>query len=72
MSRNDWMSIAGFLLFMTGMLSLILSLIGIRFTFLAFLEYWGSLVGFLLKLVLIMAGFILIYLSKTEYPGRRS
>jgi len=64
------MAIAGFLLFMIGMLSLILSLIGIQFTFLGFLETWGGLVGFLLKLLIIIAGFILIYLSKTQYPRK--
>ena len=62
------MAISGFLLFIIGMLSLILSLIGIHFTFLRFLEYWGGGIAFALKLLMVIAGFVLIYLSKTEYP----
>lgn len=65
------MSIFGFTFFIMGMLSLVLSLIGIHLTFLGFLEIWGRLTGFLLKLVIIVTGFILIFLSKSEYPSNR-
>ncbi len=64
------MTLIGFLLFMIGMLSLILSVIGIHFIFLKFLEYWGALIGVLFKIFLILAGFVLIFLSKLHYPKK--
>lgn len=64
------MAISGFLLFIIGMLSLVLSVIGIHFTFLRFLEYWGAGFAFASKILIIIAGFVLIYLSKTDYPRK--
>lgn len=64
------MTLTGFILFMIGMLSLMLSTVGIHFTFLKFLEMWGSSVAFLFKILLIIAGFVLIYLSKIHYPPK--
>lgn len=70
MTRNDLMSLIGFILFFLGMLSIVLSLVGIHFTFLSFLETWGGLVAFLIKVLLVIVGFVLIYLSKTQYPRK--
>ncbi len=64
------MTLLGFILFMIGMLSFMLSFVGIHFTFLKVLEYWGGFVGFLLKVLIIIAGFVLIYLSKIHYPRK--
>lgn len=64
------MTLTGFLLFMIGMLSLMLSTVGIHFSFLRFLEMWGSFVALFLKILLIIAGFVLIYLSKIHYPSK--
>ncbi|HLU94623.1 MAG TPA: hypothetical protein VKZ54_10880 [Membranihabitans sp.] len=69
-SRNDWMAILGFIFFLLGSMSLILSLIGIHFTFLRFLENWGGLFSFLAKLLILITGIVLIYISKTQYPRK--
>lgn len=64
------MTLTGFILFMTGMLALMLSTVGIYFSFLKFLEIWGGFVAFLLKILLVITGFVLIYLSKIHYPRK--
>lgn len=69
-TRNDWLAIIGFCCFLLGFMSLVLSLIGIHFTFLRFLENWGGLASFLTKLLIFVAGIVLIYVSKTQYPRK--
>jgi hypothetical protein len=57
----------GFLLAGIGFLALMLSLVGIQFTFLAWLDAPGPLFGFVMKIVLILAGFILLAVSQTDF-----
>lgn len=40
-------------------------MIGLRLKFLAFLEYGGPLIAFMIKMSMIMFGFIIMYISKT-------
>ncbi|MFO0469210.1 MAG: hypothetical protein ACK5ZX_07870 [Bacteroidota bacterium] len=71
MSKNkNLLTILGFVLVVTGFLSMIVSVVGLKFSFLLFLESWGSLVGFVLKLLIIMIGFILTYLGQTNFSGK--
>jgi uncharacterized membrane protein len=67
---KNLLTILGFVLVVTGFLSMIVSVVGLKFSFLLFLESWGSLVGFVLKLLIIMIGFILTYLSQTNFSGK--
>ena len=67
---KNLLTILGFLLVITGFLSMIVSVVGLKFSFLLFLESWGSLVGFVLKLFIIMTGFILTYLGQTNFSGK--
>ncbi|MCE2769919.1 MAG: hypothetical protein LW711_08005 [Saprospiraceae bacterium] len=67
---KNLLTILGFLLVVTGFLSMIVSVVGLKFSFLLFLESWGSLVGFVLKLLIIMIGFILTYLGQTNFSGK--
>jgi len=67
---KNLLTILGFLLVITGFLSMIVSVVGLKFSFLLFLESWGSLVGFVLKLLIIMIGFILTYLGQTNFSGK--
>jgi hypothetical protein len=63
-------TIVGFLLVVIGFLSMIVSVVGLKFSFLLFLETWGALVGFVLKLFIIITGFILTYLGQTNFSGK--
>jgi hypothetical protein len=67
---KNLLTILGFLLVVIGFLSMIVSVVGLKFSFLLFLESWGSLVGFVLKLLIIMTGFILTYLGQTNFSGK--
>jgi hypothetical protein len=67
---KNLLTILGFLLVVTGFLSMIVRVVGLKFSFLLFLESWGSLVGFVLKLLIIMIGFILTYLGQTNFSGK--
>lgn len=63
--NKSFITTIGFLLFIIGMLAFILSFVGIRFVFLSFLDQLGSPWSFLTKIIMILVGLILIYVSKT-------
>jgi hypothetical protein len=67
---KNLLTFTGFLLIITGFLSMIVSVVGLKFSFLLFIESWGSLVGFVIKLLIIMVGFILTYLGQTNFSGK--
>ncbi|MDZ4680419.1 MAG: hypothetical protein SH848_12395 [Saprospiraceae bacterium] len=56
-------ALAGFIMAGLGFLSIILSMIGLKFSFLTWIDAPGSLFGFVVKIVMILAGFVIIYLS---------
>jgi len=57
-------SIIGFLLFLLGGLSLVLSLIGVNLTYLRWLENLGLLWSFLIKILMIVTGIAMVYVSR--------
>ena len=63
---NNWLMVLGFLMAGTGILALVLSLIGIQLSFLTWIDYPGKLFGFLARIFMILVGFILIYLTQTD------
>ena len=60
------LTIIGFLVAGTGLLSLILNLVGLKLSFLQWMDSGGRLLGFVLQLVMSIAGFIMIYLGQTD------
>ncbi len=56
----------GFILAGLGFLSIILSMIGLKFSFLMWLDAPGSLFGFVAKIAMILVGFVIIYLTTTN------
>lgn len=66
MNRSNVFAILGFTFFIVGFLSLILYLVGARLSFLVWMDYWGAGFGLILRLCLLIAGFILAYLSKVK------
>jgi hypothetical protein len=67
MKNKNLYSIIGFLLFVLGFSSLALRLIGIRLVLLLWMDYFGPGVGFLLNIIMIVSGFVIIYLAKTDW-----
>ncbi|MCH2044616.1 MAG: hypothetical protein MK212_10910 [Saprospiraceae bacterium] len=61
--RNNRLLIGGFSLFILGTLSLILEMAGVKFNFLAWMEYFGRLGSFLFKLGFVVGGMMMVTLS---------
>ena len=71
MKRKDLLTLVGFILFILGFTSLALSLVGIRWSFLSWLDHqavWG-LVG---KLSMVVIGLILVALAQTDFQAERN
>ena len=65
-TTKDLVSLLGFLMVGLGILAIILSLVGARFTFMAWLDHWGAGVGFVLRLIMVIVGFVIIFVNKSE------
>jgi hypothetical protein len=59
--------ILGFVLFLCGFLALILSLVGLQFSFLAFLDSGGPTAGFVARLLMIFGGVTLMYVARSKF-----
>ena len=58
--------ILGFLLAGTGLLALILNLVGLKLSFLQWMDAGGKLLGLVFQLVMSITGFIMIYFGQTD------
>jgi hypothetical protein len=63
-------SLIGFTLFLLGMLSLVLSLVSVQLSFLSGLEAFGRGVGLLLKLAMIVAGAVIVVVTRGNFEGK--
>jgi hypothetical protein len=63
--KQPVLSVVGFLMFAIGILSVILSLVGLKFTFLDFI-YNHGVVTIVIQLVLLFGGMILLYVARTS------
>lgn len=66
MNKGTWTAV-GFILFILGMSALILSLVGVRFSFLSFIDKGGALLGFVIKLLMALSGIIIAVLAQTNW-----
>ncbi len=66
MKKAVWL-FTGFLLFVIGFSALVLSFVGVQFSFLGWMEIVGKLPAFLLKLSMVIAGIIIVYLTATDW-----
>lgn len=64
MNRPVW-TIIGFIMFAIGILSVILALVGLKFTFLNFI-YNHGVVTLIIQLFLLFGGMIILYVSRTS------
>jgi len=66
--KRSHFSLLGFSLFFIGVLALILSIVGLKLSFLAFLDDIGRTFGLVIKLLFVFVGMIMLYMSKsTDY-----
>jgi hypothetical protein len=61
MGKKDIWTIIGFGLLLLGFLSIIFTLVGIRFTFLGFIDNMGKGISFLIYIFMVMIGIIIMY-----------
>lgn len=64
---RGWWTALGFLVAGTGFLALILSLVGVRLSFLGWLEGAGPLAAFLGKILMILGGIVAAYVAQTDW-----
>jgi len=60
-------TIIGFLLFIIGGLALVLSLIGVQLSFLTWIDEPSQLLGFVIRLLMILAGIVIVALARTDW-----
>jgi len=63
--KKSYLSLLGFTLFFLGIIGLILSLVGLKLSAISFLDEMGRTFGLVTKLLLMVIGMILLYVSKT-------
>jgi hypothetical protein len=72
MNKNKGiLSLVGFILTSIGFISIVLSLVGAKLSFLVWLDNLGALFGFVVKLLMIMIGIVIIYLAQTNFSGEQ-
>ena len=59
----------GFFLFIIGFVSLILSMIGLKLSFLMWLDAPSPLFGLIVKLLMIFGGIVLVVLARSDFEG---
>jgi hypothetical protein len=64
MNKPIW-TIAGFIMFSIGILSVILALVGLKFTFLSFL-YNHGIITLIIQLIFLFGGMIILYVARTS------
>jgi hypothetical protein len=63
--KQPILSIVGFLMFAIGILSVILSLVGLKFTFLNFI-YNHGVITIIIQLFMLFGGMIVLYVARTS------
>ncbi len=69
-NKGRWI-VFGLLLVIVGLTAMILQLVGAQWAFLQFLELPGRLFAFVAKVIMVMAGFIIIALANTNWDRDR-
>ncbi len=63
--KQPILSIVGFSMFAIGILSVILSLVGLKFTFLNFI-YNHGVITIIIQLIMLFGGMIVLYVARTS------
>ena len=62
--NKGYITIIGYLLFLAGFMSILLSMVGLQLTFLSWIQSFGTEVSIIIKLVMLFGGLIIMYISK--------
>jgi len=69
MKKTLWVC-TGFLMFIIGFTALVLSLVGIRLSYLTWIDAPGGLFGFLVRILMIIVGVVIVYLTVTDWRNQ--
>ena len=61
--KKNIFAVLGFLMLIFGMSALALSLVGVKLSYLLWLDYGGALLGFVLRLLMIFGGVAIAWLA---------
>lgn len=67
--KRGFLSLIGFLLVVIGFLAVVYSLVGLKLSFLVWLDKPGPLFGFVMKMLMVIIGFVLVYIDQTDFEG---
>ncbi|MBV6440072.1 MAG: hypothetical protein DYG98_17985 [Haliscomenobacteraceae bacterium CHB4] len=71
MTKKSLWTILGLSLIIVGLTAVILQMIGTQWAFLSFLEIPGRLFAFVTKVIMVIAGFVIIVLARTDWERER-
>lgn len=69
--KKTWLLVVGFVLFVLGITSLVMMLVGVRWAFLTFIDSAGGLFGFVVRLLMIVGGVICVVFANTDWEKER-
>ncbi len=71
MKNKGLLLLLGYLLFTLGITSVVMELVGTHWYFLAWLERAGTLVSFILKILMVIGGVLAIVFARTDWDRER-
>jgi hypothetical protein len=71
MKNKGLWTLLGFLLIIFGLTAVVLQMVGTQWAFLTFLEKPGRLFAFVVKIVMVIAGFVTVVLARTDWERER-
>lgn len=72
MNKNRGLyTLVGFLLAGVGFLALVLSVVGAKLSFLIWIDNFGPLTGFIIRILMIFFGIIIIYIAQTDFKKKQ-
>jgi hypothetical protein len=66
MKKALWIT-TGFLLFINGFLALVLMAVGVKLSYLTWIDKPGPIFGFIIRILMIVGGIITVYLTATDW-----
>ena len=71
MKNKGYWLLLGYALFVFGITAIILQLVGVQWAFLHVIELGGRLLGFVIKILMMIAGVMIIVLANTDWERER-
>jgi hypothetical protein len=71
MKNKGLLLLLGYLLFTLGITSVIMELVGTHWYFMAWLEHFGALFTFILKILMMIGGILLIVLARVDWEREK-